>query len=92
MNNSSRLSFLKGYDLKENLPKWDGATCDDNTFNGYYKADNPINLGNKAPVGKTCTSDNLQAEGCGFERLKAILSGENAGNSLYHIENNVHAG
>jgi hypothetical protein len=70
---------VEDYDLKENLPKWDGETCDDNTFNGHYKADNQDNLGDKAPVGKTCDRDQLQAEGCGFKGLKDILSGVNSG-------------
>lgn len=74
--------FLLGYDLKENLPKWDGETCDDNTFNGYYKADNPNNMGDKAPVGKTCYNATLVSEGCGFAGLKDILSGRNAGLAL----------
>jgi hypothetical protein len=77
-----RVQFVnnEAYDLKLNLPKWDGATCDANTFNGHYKADNTTNMGDKAPVGKTCTTDNLR-EGCGFPGLEAILNGINTGGS-----------
>jgi hypothetical protein len=75
-----RMQFVNNedYDLELNLPKWDGATCDDNTFNGHYKSDNKQNLGDKAPVGKTCDTINLR-KGCGFPGLEAILSGINTG-------------
>jgi hypothetical protein len=61
------------YDLTLNIPKW-YAECTANVTNGYFKADNANNLGDLAPVGRTCDKDKLQSEGCGFAGLKAILN------------------
>jgi hypothetical protein len=63
------------FDADSNVPRWDGV-CNEQTTNGFYKADNQENWGDMAPIGRQCSSADLVGNGCGFEAFEKILKAD----------------
>jgi hypothetical protein len=66
------------YDVDSNVPRWDGV-CNEQSTNGFYKADNEENWGDLAPVGRQCSSADLVGTGCGFAAFEEILKADDRG-------------
>jgi hypothetical protein len=66
------------YDVDSNVPRWDGV-CNEQSTNGYYKADNEENWGDMAPIGRQCSSADLVGNGCGFAAFETILKAADTG-------------